>query len=196
MKKLMIMALALGVGCSLNAASFTWGFQSNETVAPDGEYFGDGSYNNASAFLFLGSSEIKDGKFNIGALTQVAYVSAMSGDPDYNWGVFSTDSMPASDRVKADATLVGQTYTLVLVAKGGLDSLVEGTEYEMLVVVGESKITANPGTGDMSYYAKFVNDTAFTADKWSTATVSVPEPTSGLLLLLGVAGLALKRKRA
>ena len=32
--------------------------------------------------------------------------------------------------------------------------------------------------------------------KWSITAESVPEPTSGLLLLLGVAGLALKRKRA
>ncbi len=31
---------------------------------------------------------------------------------------------------------------------------------------------------------------------WWTNVTSVPEPTSGLLLLLGMAGLALKRKRA
>jgi len=36
--------------------------------------------------------------------------------------------------------------------------------------------------------------TMSSADVWNTAVV--PEPTSGLLLLLGVAGLALKRKRA
>ena len=44
--------------------------------------------------------------------------------------------------------------------------------------------------------AKFKGDAAdgFTAGGWYA--MSVPEPTSGLLLLLGVAGLALKRKRA
>ena len=36
-------------------------------------------------------------------------------------------------------------------------------------------------------------ESAFT---YVTASASVPEPTSGLLLLLGMAGLALKRKRA
>ena len=47
---------------------------------------------------------------------------------------------------------------------------------------GDGTLTIDPGTG------------FGTAGDWSPA--SVPEPTSGLLLLLGVAGLALKRKRA
>ena len=34
------------------------------------------------------------------------------------------------------------------------------------------------------------------AANWSTVASSVPEPTSGVLMLLGLAGLALKRKRA
>ena len=34
------------------------------------------------------------------------------------------------------------------------------------------------------------------ATKWTVAAQSVPEPTSGLLLLLGVAGMALRRRRA
>ena len=34
-----------------------------------------------------------------------------------------------------------------------------------------------------------------TASNWSTVAASVPEPTSGLLMLLGFAGLALRRKQ-
>ena len=41
----------------------------------------------------------------------------------------------------------------------------------------------------------FKNATAFGSAGWYT-TEAVPEPTSGLLMLLGMAGLALKRKRA
>lgn len=37
---------------------------------------------------------------------------------------------------------------------------------------------------------------AFSSDTAGWQTTAVPEPTSGLLLLLGMAGLALKRKRA
>ena len=44
----------------------------------------------------------------------------------------------------------------------------------------------------------FKNDGAYTDEGFMVANtpVAVPEPTSGLLLLLGVAGLALRRKRA
>ena len=42
--------------------------------------------------------------------------------------------------------------------------------------------------------AKFTASGNFSSATWQTA--SVPEPTSGLLMLLGVAGLALRRRRA
>ena len=46
-------------------------------------------------------------------------------------------------------------------------------------------------------YAKALpSDGAYSGAGWYTATASVPEPTSGLLMLLGMAGLALRRRRA
>ena len=48
---------------------------------------------------------------------------------------------------------------------------------------------------DVSYMGqKLFGDASGSATAWSTA--AVPEPTSGLLMLLGMAGLALRRKRA
>lgn len=53
---------------------------------------------------------------------------------------------------------------------------------------GSSTYSINFGTG-----SKFAEETSkFAGSTWQAA----PEPTSGLLLLLGMAGLALKRKRA
>ena len=52
-------------------------------------------------------------------------------------------------------------------------------------VLGQATSTANMNFGNMATATQ-------TASNW----VAVPEPTSGLLMLLGLAGLALKRKRA
>ena len=49
---------------------------------------------------------------------------------------------------------------------------------------------------DTSFAAAKSASGGFQGAGWYSATASVPEPTSGLLMLLGVAGLALKRKRA
>lgn len=58
-----------------------------------------------------------------------------------------------------------------------------GKEYTM--DVGPTTFTNDKGTGSYSL-------SVATASQWS----AVPEPTSGLLLLLGVAGLALRRRNA
>ena len=59
----------------------------------------------------------------------------------------------------------------------------------------DAKVGAGDGLTSISNYGSILHGgTSGTPAQWQTA--SVPEPTSGLLLLLGVAGLALKRKRA
>ena len=103
-----------------------------------------------------------------------------------------------------------------------LDAVTAGSAIDTNVSVSTKEI---PGTGG-SEYANYIvrlfnnNKVTYVSDKYSydslTANVwakdilsmkatesvgfgnfrAVPEPTSGLLLLLGVAGLALKRKRA
>ena len=100
-----------------------------------------------------------------------------------------------------------------------LDAVTAGSAIDTNVSVSKKEI---PGTGG-SEYAKYIvrlfNNSKVTyessiysynslaAHVWATDMLSmkateafvfraVPEPTSGLLLLLGVAGLALKRKRA
>ena len=90
------------------------------------------------------------------------------------------------------------------------------TSYQMLLVYTDktsglvtyqfasSPVTANAGDSTAEPPIAQANPafaaTSFSASGWTTVSGSgsggVPEPTSGLLLLLGVAGLALRRKSA
>ena len=74
------------------------------------------------------------------------------------------------------------------------------SEYIVALLDGSGKTLAVSETYDESAFVSYVYDRSSTtqppASPWTVAAFSVPEPTSGLLLLFGFAGLALKRKTA
>ena len=70
------------------------------------------------------------------------------------------------------------------------DSFGEDTHYVVTTVSGNVKTPAASTTNVASFSVS--NSATLNPNNWTAA----PEPTSGLLLLLGMAGLALKRKRA
>ena len=177
MKKIMVLASAVAMACAVNAASFSWGFMSDSIVGPDGynvEGFLDGGY----ASLFIGETLV---------------ASAHQDTETFMFGVFDNTAVDSTGKVQALAdgniggTFAGQAYKLVL-----------RTNDDKYEIVYNGVSTYSPVTGavgeDAKNYEQFVIDTAFEASAW-TEVGNVPEPTSGLLLLLGVAGLALKRKR-
>ena len=100
-----------------------------------------------------------------------------------------------------------------------LDAVTAGSAIDTNVSVSKKEIPGTGGSEYANYIVRLFNNSAVTyessiysynslaAHVWATDMLSmkateafvfraVPEPTSGLLLLLGVAGLALKRKRA
>lgn len=151
-----------------------------------------------------------------------AYINDGSEDTDWITGgqaylVQVTDT--ATFAVANDLTVTGGTIVDSSAFAGGTvdgvwqdtDSLVAGATYKFAIIAtsdGSSITVPTSGTygiddnGGELYSVTWNGDTGGTifADELyegaSMSTAVVPEPTSGLLLLLGMAGLALRRKQA
>ena len=192
MKKLMMAVAIVCAAAGVQAASYTWTI--NGITATGSAPLSDGNY---YAFVFLTSDSSK-----LNATMSVE--DAISAIKSYSdpWTTFSwysdvqgtgKSTIDAADP-KIDVTGVGtdNQYTMhamaIITDSWNNDKMVPDapvwTAYQVVDL------------GDIT----FIKDTnlsgSFSAgNNWQPVS-DVPEPTSGLLLLLGVAGLALKRKRA
>ena len=183
MKKIIMFASAIVMVCAVNAANFEWGFVSPDITDINGTYMGEAVP--GYAYLFLGTVTATESAFDMSGATLLA---SGGQNGDFSFGVFSE---PYASNDKLTSTAAGQAFTLLLFEGEVADfSKFEGN---YLLATGTSGQGTNPMTGDT--WAQFNDGTAYGAGDWSTMA-AVPEPTSGLLLLLGVAGLALRRKQA
>ena len=183
----MTVAAVLAFGCVAHAASFTWGFSSDSIIKPGGG--SDDYLEGGTAFLYLGTVTASETAFN---LSSAKYLASAGQSDSYKFGVFDSSNPATSGNLEVmDA---GQAYTLILVEKSDIETLV-GYEGNYIIADGTSVQGVDPESGT-AWGGGFVNRTAYSGDQWSSMTASVPEPTSGLLILIGMAGLALKRKRA
>ena len=181
MKKLTILASVAMVACAVNAASFTWGFGGGEYYDQNGAELYTGT-----AFLYLGTVTASETAFNTSGATLLMY----GGFDNNYWAYGNPDADNLSSSASVTETTAGQDYTLILLNKENATSL-DGYQGYYTLITGSSAEEAIPGATVVKY-ASFTNYDA----PITTSTLMVPEPTSGLLMLLGMAGLALKRKRA
>ena len=185
MKKMIMFLSFMVMACSLHAASAMWGFGSSDIQDSTGSYIDGGT-----AFLFLGTVTASESEFNIGTATQLATAGQ---DPDmYTFGDVNT---PVNLTGLANDA-AGQVYTLILLE--GTGASLAGYEGNYILVNGTSDRGADPMSGDT--WAIMTAETAFQASDWQTMEAGsgggTPEPTSGLLLLIGGSLLALRRKHA
>ena len=204
MKKLMIAAAVVLAATFANAGCYIWGFGTGADAAPGqvpDDQTGDGYLTGGTAMLFLGTiaetatgegSGI-DAKYSLDftGLTKIA-TSGQDGTL-YTFGQTEFDADTTSAAVD---TSTPQAYTLILFADDNVSDY-ENYEGYYYVQTGTSVLAMDPATD--TPYSDFSTVDAVTGDAWRTAAPAaepIPEPTSGLLVLLGMAGLALKRKRA
>ena len=180
MKKLMFMLAAVAMTAGVQAASVSW----TCTNVKDGS--GD-PISGIAYFVNAATLSQSDAK----AFTKASeWTTALSGA--YSWTPETAGKYSNADGVAnatlglADAT-ASQAYLVVF----DTATITDASHYYMTEVKSfdtlSGSYTANVKWGSQSTASQ-------AAGAWTS--VSVPEPTSGLLLLVGMAGLALRRRRA
>ena len=182
----MIALATVAMAVAANAASVSW--MSGYVNDPTGEV----ANKNVTAYLWV----IDAATYNTlsanttGAAMSDAVYAAYGSKTGDAYATKTTSKKGVADLVD-DSKAYGEgnsAYAAILYTYGSGDDL----QYMGNVgkVTFESALDVE--SGKMSQY--LLGDTTKGAPAWSTA--AVPEPTSGLLMLLGMAGLAIRRRRA
>ena len=184
MKKLVFMLAAAIAVVGAKAASVDW----TMTVASKGaEWSGNGAY----VMAFNGSDY--DAVINLLTVTGSDNMAtdigayALSGNSTTQFAV-SNNRESAKVNTGLSSGVTGDTMFFVVFTDGSMDSGKAITWTATTNIADYDYEAGSPSPGSLVLNAaSFAN---------SGTIASVPEPTSGILLLIGMAGLALRRKRA
>ncbi len=185
MKKIIMGILAVGFAFAANAASVDW------SINLDGggagriwDHTGSTIWSQnigATAYLVLNNQvNAFVGALDSGSALTGLYVGSTT-DFKVASGVMTAGATATSDAI----TLASQSFNTILVYND-----TEGNTWYKVSTVAESPARAEATDPAQLAWASKGDIVS------ATWTQAAPEPTSGLLLLLGVAGLALRRKKA
>ena len=182
MKKLMLMGVVVAVAAVAQAASINWTISNVYSPSDSTAKVAVGT---ASAWLFVtaNSTDVTTG-IPVTTLSAVQAVLAAAHA-----------SNTAAGGITGATGLTGFSSGSLTAFAVVIDSTELATAENYFIVSAGQEKTASFTSATGTKYLAWGDQTSYTqgAGKW---TAAAPEPTSGLLLLLGMAGLALKRKRA
>ena len=188
MKKLMVVLAAVAVGFAANAASYTW---------------------TTGGRIFNGTGGSGSANYITGATAYLMFESVVSASDLVT--SFQTSSATATSTVTSKAIATTAVSDGAQISSSATYATTDTQTAYFVIFANDKMYVSNTASADYNSLApdevqaiqfgaqstasKLSLDSYAATGGWYS-TAAVPEPTSGLLMLLGMAGLALKRKRA
>ena len=185
MRKLIIAAVAAVIGLGVNAATVDW------QVWVTGGTKVANAYNGFTAYLVTASAwdalaSVSADTFSSDVVLDSTTFDAGSGKASYTYKTVNSSGNADSRSVAISS----------LAEKGTLDVyyvILNANKDPNVYYTIADTLTGRADSGESSLGTNTsIAQATLSSGEWT----AVPEPTSGLLLLIGMAGLALKRKRA
>ena len=178
MKKLMIAAAIVCVAAMSQAASWTWNTGAN-FVDDTGALKESGTF----VLMYLGNGQEAD--WSMASAANVKNTAALDYQNPLPGIIPAYNSVAGSYTLTVGTDQNGQWFGVMFK---------DGDEYKQLIDFASGDPLAAKQLAGFTDASSTIADFTFATANYTVA--SVPEPTSGLLLLLGVAGMALRRRRA
>ena len=198
MKKLIIAVYAVAFGFAVQAAQYNW----NAMYVADG-YNGNGESSvaavGATAYLLVSGYSLNPAGTAIIAASGYTYdvISGALASDKLSVATLESAAIGKTTVTGAEGIIDGHTADLTGLANDTVYkfySIIVSVDGKYAFEAAVNDLRTNAITGEATLAAGDMWEKTSSQGGWKTVS-AIPEPTSGLLILIGMAGLALKRRR-